>query len=68
MSIMTSYHRDIAEIRDDLESEAALQYLEKRGWCPSRIHGAYTQVVRENRGVPTIPEPLDMCNANGTPI
>tara|TARA_R110000850_G_scaffold209090_1_gene335136 strand:- start:53 stop:289 length:237 start_codon:yes stop_codon:yes gene_type:complete len=77
MSIMTeraakettsSYYSDIAEIRDDPESEAALQCLEKKGLCSSRVHGAYSEIVRENRGKPQIPEPLDMCNDNGTPI
>ena len=45
----STYHRDIAEIRADPESEAALQTLEAKGWCPSRIHGAFSRIARENR-------------------
>jgi hypothetical protein len=77
MSIMTeseakettsSYHRDIAEVRADPESEAALQVLEAKGWCSYRIHGAFSRVAKENRIPTKTPEPLDMCNDNGTPI
>lgn len=62
------YHGDIARILADPESLSALQVLEAKGWCSSRIHGAYSAVVRQTRGRPKIPDPLDMSNDDGTPI
>ena len=45
-----SYAKDVRAILADRESKAALDVLRSKGWSSSRVHGAYSSLMRKSSG------------------